>query len=96
MLGTVRATDLLQLVGLQDLGDGHGETQRLTQISVLLLQSHQAAAKQVLVHLEGRNTMKASEPGRQPVCLSVCLSVYLSVCLSVCVTFLRDRGVLLW
>ena len=48
--------DLLQLVGLQDLRDRHRETQSLTQISVLLLQSHQRAAEQVLVHLADRDT----------------------------------------
>lgn len=46
--------DLLQLVGLQDLRDGHGETQSLTQVSVFFLQGHQAATKQVLVHLMGQ------------------------------------------
>lgn len=44
---------LLVLVGLQDLGDGDGEAEGLTQVQVLLLQGHQAAAKQVLVLLVG-------------------------------------------
>ena len=43
---------LLQGVGLQDLGYRHGEAERLTEVHVLLLQSHQTAAEQVLVLLQ--------------------------------------------
>lgn len=39
------------LVGLKNLRDRHGHTQGLTQVSVLLFQSHQAASKEILVHL---------------------------------------------
>lgn len=56
-------TNLLQLVGLQDLWDRHGETERLTQIHVLLLQGHQAATKQILVHLAGGGNAKSIKMG---------------------------------
>lgn len=39
------------LVGLENLRDRHRQTQSLTQVSVLLFQSHQAASKEILVHL---------------------------------------------
>lgn len=39
------------LVGLQNLRDRHGQTQSLAQVSVLLFQGHQAAPKEILVHL---------------------------------------------
>lgn len=39
------------LVGLKNLRDRHRHTQGLTQVSVLLFQSHQAASKEILVHL---------------------------------------------
>lgn len=43
------------LVGLQDLRDRHRQTQSLAQVSVLLFQSHQAAPKEILVHLAQEN-----------------------------------------
>lgn len=43
------------LVGLQNLRHRHRQTQSLAQVRVLLLQSHQAAPEEVLVHLAEEN-----------------------------------------
>lgn len=69
MENNLSVADLLQLVGLQDLRDRHRETQSLTQVRVLFLESHQAATKQILVHLAGQKQQTMSSIVQLPSAL---------------------------